>query len=403
MKSMPTFYNILSNIQGARITGSWSPLLKRMLDIIDSFARWSEEIIETLYIEKCGEVDKPFPAVDDILGIYLCENRLFPGSPQGWFIVKARRFQKIQQSANPDFWCLCLFNADVPPIPDMAVPWRGAVDIWKIRDKLTGRPIWIRLTSHEMDGCSYYNLSDWIKAKRVRDDGKSIRLKPMSCSLSAARHSTRPRKKVPITRVPKRRRKAGRTHPFDEYVLASDSDAESRSNTNNSDASDVEFVVPLFPMLTTGKMSSGTSTTATTPQLQPSTSRKLIINADELSSSTDEDIIAATDPSWISLREETRQTLLWALSKKVPGAIEQPWLTELSTKMEEDAIFLKCVLSQDRYEGIARSVEGIIQRFDCLADAVDTLIPVSEETREKLLMFKWNESPQHVDFDPYTH
>ena len=144
-----------------------------MLSIIDALASWSEDIIERLYVKTGGQVDKPFPTRGDILGIHMVANRLYKGSPQGWFIVTARRLQRSKTLTRGSFWCYCVFLADIPPIPDLAVPWKGSIDVWTMRDKLSDRPQWIRLTDHEEDGCSYYNLSDWIRAKRSQNDKPS--------------------------------------------------------------------------------------------------------------------------------------------------------------------------------------------------------------------------------------
>ena len=373
-----------------------------MLNVIDSFARWTDDIIESLYIDNSGEVDKPFPAPGDILGIYLMENRLYPSSPQGWFIVTARKLRRNGPSPKADFWCLSLFNADIPPIPDIAVPWHGEVDVWKMRDRLTDRSVWIRLRSHEMDGCSYYNLSDWIKAKRELNEHRSLKRQPTS--KPGVLKATKPLKKhLKETPIKRRTTKARRMN--DEYVHASDSDSESNSSgseTNEPDSPDVEFAIPMFPMLTTGKMSSGnldsvTTTVATTPKLKS-------YNAQIGSDSDEEDQIDASDPSWIPLRDDTQQTVLSMLASKVPEAFDQSWLVDLSRRLEKEAIFTKSDRNQDRYEGISRAVKGIINRFDCLADAVEMLIPIENDTRDKLKKIRWNDtSPAGIDFDPYTH
>jgi hypothetical protein len=88
------------------------------------------------------------------------------------------------------------------------------------------------------------------------------------------------------------------------------------------------------------------------------------------------------EAGWVALRESTQQELLGLLSTKNGSAAE--WLVELSFRLEQLAVFNKCMRSQDRYEGISRTVGGILKHFECLSDAIETLIPVDDELRAHL-------------------
>jgi hypothetical protein len=344
-----------------------------MLSVVDPVAYWNERIIEKLYLQTGGQVDKPFPAVGDLLCIYLLEGRLYPGSPQNWFIVFAKRLQKPAPKSQ-NFWCQCDFNPDILPLPDIAVPWRKAFDPWVLRDKVTSRPTWIRLNTDEKHGCSYYNLSDWIKTKRSIYD--AVKVPPTPLKKPKRNHTNKTLRTPASTR--RNRRRCVRNK--DEYLYA-----ESESSSD----SDVEFPDEpitvgtmhtsswLPTLLTTGKMSSGDTISMST------TANSSLSSTPRTKRKTAEVVIGY--PMWAPLREETQQTILSVIIGKNAELAEEVWLAPLVQQIEEEAIFEKSGLNQDRYEGVCRAVLGIIQRFDCFADAVETLVTVSEDLREDLL------------------
>ena len=406
MKSMEKLIPAVSILE--RITSAWGPLLKRMLDVVDAFAKWNEEVIEQLYIQTGGEVDKPFPAIGDILSIYLVENRLYKGSPQGWFIVEARRFQRMD-SPNGFFWCSCTFNADVMPLPDFAVPWKENFDPWLMREKLSNRSVWIRLSSHERDGCSYYNLSDWIKAKRAIMDSKRalVDLQPSTARIRSSYTTPQLRARIPDRRKPARRAlsftpKKRKRRREDEYVY-NDSDTSSSSDVEPPDIEPVEDFSMLFPLFTTGKMSSGFNEYGTTISSAVTSVSSTPKGGIQKISATQcvREIPKCDSIAWNCLREETQQAILSSVISKVPEEMDKPWVASLAKQLEHNAVFNRACTSQDRYEGLSRSVLGILQRFECLTDAVETLIPVSDELRCHLQHSQRIGSPDETFIDRY--
>jgi hypothetical protein len=158
-------------------------------------------------------------------------------------------------------------------------------------------------------------------------------------------------------------------------------------------------LLALGPLFTTGKMSSGVSepvSITTTPSLGNTPRRA--ISSGEIASPKISELLE--NPTWLSIREDTQQSIIAILSAKAPQAVDQPWLVNLARQLETDAIFANCHFSQDRYEGLTRAVVGIIHRFECLADAVETLIPLQDVIRTKLQVFGMRESPKTIDFEP---
>ena len=356
-------------------------------------ADWNERIIERLYCETGGEVDKPFPVVGDILAVYMMADRLFEGSPQGWYVVTARQLKK---SSGSNFYCYSQFQADIIPIPDNAVPWKGQIDPWLLRSKLSSRPIWVRLSSTEDNGCSYYNLSDWIRAKRTMYDQRSkVRSTPQvqkrtffspAKTRSRKRTSTPPASKKTVKRawrtlsVPRTVQQRKRRKRLDEYVYC---DSESLSSSDEDVEPISKLALSLGPILMTGKVhavcNSGSASTAASAGSTPRPPSKRITESSGSLASMPKYMEEA---GWVALRESTQQELLGLLSTKNGSAAE--WLVELSFRLEQLAVFNKCMRSQDRYEGISRTVGGILKHFECLSDAIETLIPVDDDLRAHL-------------------
>lgn len=379
-----------------------------MLDVVDAFSKWNEEMIERLYIQTGGEVDKPFPAIGDILSIYLVEDRLYKGSPQGWFIVKARRFQRVDPSS-AFFWCSCSFNADVMPLPDFAVPWKENFDPWLMRDKLSHRSVWIRLSSHDEDGCSYYNLSDWIQAKREMIDSNRaiVDLQPSTTRIRSTQNTRALRKRVPALRKSGRHSlsftpKTRKRRREDEYIY-NDPDSSSSSDVEPPDIETVQDISMLFPLFTTGKMSSGTGQYGgTISSAVTSVSSSPIAGQNRISQNQCEGAICDNDSiAWDYLREETQEAIFSSVISKVPGEMDKPWVASLARQLEQVAVFNRACTSQDRYEGLSRSVLGILQRFECLTDAVETLIPLSDELRCQLQHSRRMETLSETFLDRY--
>lgn len=397
MKSMGIPGASKISLLGSAVTAPWAGLLKRLLDIVDMLAKWNEAIIERLYCETNGEVDKPFPVVGDILAIYLVADRLYSGSPQGWYVVSARQ---LKRPIGTNFYCYAQFHPDIIPIPDLTVPWKGPIDPWIFREKLSLRPIWVRLTTSETNGCSYYNLSDWMKAKRSIHDqavpGRkapalspaksrpSKRNKRPSKSITPAAHRPSQSSSKKVVRrswvtqsMPDRKKR----RKLDEYVYCT-SDSESSSDDNRESIRAI--AISLGPILTTGKVQSGfssglASTTASVGSTPRAPAKR---GADVSSSSVGTMPKYMEEAGWVTLRESTQQELLSLLGAK--GDAGASWLVDLSFRLEQAAVFAKCLRNKDRYEGLARAVGGILKRFECLSDAIETLVPVDDVLRAHL-------------------
>lgn len=348
------------------MTTSWGPLLTRILRVVDIIANWTEEIVEFLYVGTNGQVDKPLPVHGDVLAVYFVEGRLFTKSPQGWYITKAKSLKLGDIRRNTKFWCQCLFQPDIPPIPDCAVPWRGFIDQWELREKLTNRSMWIRLNSSELSGCSYYNLSDWIRAKRELHDALPLENATIG----------RPRIQRPLLerRVTKRQR---RRSNFTEYIRNASASSESSSDEKRRP------ITRLIPsgksnlMITTGKMCSGdSSSTCTTASSSPIISRRKV--------RTDGNRRYMTEPDWLQIRKQTEESIFESIRSKSKEAdfLETQSIKELSSRLEVDAVYAKCMRNQDRYEGLSRAVLGILAKFDSILDSVEMLIPMDDRLRD---------------------
>ena len=358
--------------------------------MVDAIAAWSPRIVEKLYLHTNGQVDKPFPAVGDLLAVYVVESILYPGSPQGWFIVTAKQFKSGNLKTNPHFWCHAVFHPDIPPIPDSAVPWHGAVEQNSLRERMGGKSVWLRLCTVEINGCSYYNLSDWIKAKRELYDAPTLPCRPRvkaPTALALVNCSPTPRK------TPRRRRRRDNSS---EYIIA-----ESVASTE-SDLSDVEFVDirPSMFGMTTGKMSHGSATEtsastsassslASTPRRgrQPPMKKVAAGAADPAATAP----LAQSMPrymmssQWLELREETQRSFVQIVMAKTLTESPEGWLIELAHQLEAYAVFTKCKGNQDRYIGLSRTVTGVITSFPCLIDSIEAFeMPISDTLREKL-------------------
>ena len=425
------------------VTGPWGSLLVRMLRIIDAIELWNTLIVEQLYIRANGQVDKFFPAKGDILAVYLVAGRIYKGSPQGWYIVTAIQFKQGESSTSPFFWTRCTFHADIPPVPDTAVPWKGQCDPWLMREKLTNKPMWLRLCSTEDFGCSYYNLSDWVKAKRNADgisptSPKCVRDKVVHIEAPATRSC---RQSLPNQRSPICTRKrssalqkhrllvqsgsrsskiANTTSPsvfkskrarskFSEYILiessaeSSDCDISKASrklqHRKRSGAQSSSIFDNTFFTLTTGKMSNYIDTSAST---STSASTRTTPGRHRTSSMTDAVLIPTTstkyssrlskDPKWMELREETCFAFLNLILARLNETFSSEYAKDISERVEEETVFSKCMHNEDRYIGLRRAVCGILKQFDCLLDSLEMLIPVDDELRQKL-----NESQNEHD------
>lgn len=375
------------------VTHSWGPHLVRMLNIVDILARWNAKVVEYLYLATNGQVDKPFPAVGDILAVYLLEGRLFKASPQGWFIITAKQFKASDIKKQPYFWCQAQFHPDIPPVPDFASPWEGVCDQTEVRRRLIGRSIWVRLCATEIDGCSYYNLSDWIKTKRSLYDDKAVR------------KSTSPQVKLlsPTRLTPTvRKRRRPRTSSSSEYIMAiseSSSSTESEAEELLSPRLALSACPPLFAM-TTGKMSHGSSLDNTSCSTTASSTANTPRRRTRLTDTTGyaQGVEGALVPvttvahtprymqheEWVSLREECQKTILSVLMTKLVTLDAEPWLIDLSHRLETEAVLTKCQRNRDRYVGLSRAVQGILKQFDRLLDSVETLISVDETLRTQL-------------------
>ena len=365
------------------MTAPWSPLLTRILRVVDAISSWTEAVIEFLYLETNGQVDKPLPSEGDILAVYLVEGRLFSESPQGWYIIKAKKLKIRDVRQNPHFWCQCLFQSDIPPVPDCAVPWRGRVDPWELRDRLQNRPIWVRLCATEISGCSYYNLSDWIRAKRDLYDGRSRKESRFIRRVIMDDVEESPEKK-------KRRRRPSR---LTEYI---------RFESASSDSSTVDCLQRRLPiarlipceaarLVTTGKMSHGAeepSSALTTASSSPSIShRNGMMSLPRY--------MAATTSSWLQLRQDTKDSILKAIMMKLSANDRnETWTMEVSHRLEEEAVFEKCMRNRDRYEGLSRAVLGIIERFESILDSIEMLIAIGPDLRDEIIKGPEPENPE---------
>jgi len=372
-KSMRNLFQVIDIYSIGRVTSSWGPLLKRILKIVDAISGWTEDIIETLYVHTNGQVDKPIPVIGDYLAVYLVEGRLYKNSAQGWYVVQARKFKFGDLSRNPHFWCLCEFSADIPPVPDTAVPWRGLVDPWEQRQKLENRPIWIRLCATEIDGCSYYNLSDWIMAKRIFYDGKP--------SMQQSPANDR-RVKGVVCNFKRQRR---RTNQLSEYITFDSASSESSCSTSSRP------MARLLPMMTTGKMSCGDRSSISTT----TSHKKRLEEADE---NDGQSILSMPrylrKSDWLQLRQNAQGAIFLAIKDKITPSQDQSNLArELSLRLEQETIFSKCKLNQDMYEGLTRSVSGILTRFESIVDSLEILIHVDDKLKEALLSSPDTHSP----------
>ena len=418
------------------MTASWGSLLTRMLNIIDALALWSTNIVEELYVRSNGQVDKPFPDTGDILAVYMVEGRIYKESPQGWYIITAQQFKKGVQANPTHFWAQCRFHSDIPPVPDASIPWRGTCDPWLMRDKLRNKALWLRLCLNEDDGCSYYNLSDWIKAKRKFYDRTT--LSSVSQLRSENRMSSTPkgmeRKRFRVSGTSKGSReqsvgspgenqregsrtklmktgikklkspvsiRRGRTKNS-EYITADNTSESSSSGSDNENNDGPDSQCSLTPnsffgktvfRVSTGKVSRSILTASTSAvssaNITPcKRNRSTILTEREktfqpaLSLKTTSRLLK--DPRWIELRDETCTNFLNLIMARLNDSSASPLAVLLSSRIEEEAVFSKCMINEDRYVGLSRAVYGILKQFDCLIDSLETLIPLSDELRDKI-------------------
>ena len=72
----------------------------------------------------------------------------------------------------------------------------------------------------------------------------------------------------------------------------------------------------------------------------------------------------------------------------------ETWTMEVSNRLEEEALFQKCMRNRDRYEGLSRAVLGIIERFESILDSIEMLIAIGPDLRDEIIKSAEPETPE---------